>query len=337
MTPSTKNFRKGFRGQFQVYPQPMDPTPQIKVEIDDEFMRLMPTLDNAALGQLRESLVGEGCREPLIAWGHDGKYVLLDGHNRLALCTAENISYEVDIKSTEDIPDREAAIAWILRNQLGRRNLTQEQFTLYLGKLYNAQKAAHGGDRKSSAQNEHLIGAGKTTAEKLAEEHGVSAATVRRAGEFAEAVEKAKEQDPDIEQEVVKGKVCRKEIVEKAKPVAVMATEDAPKDAFGRIIPEHLRAIFAKQEDFRRFAQAVSTLKGQVRQAVEADPVAWGRFNENAFRAAMQKVHDLLAQSAPYIVCSYCGADHSQNCVGCKGTGFLTKAQARCVPEDLRR
>lgn len=58
--------------------------------------------------------------------------------------------------------------------------LGRDQFTLLLGRRYNRAKKAHGGDRKteeSRDQNEPL-----KTAEKLAVEHGVSPATVKRAG-----------------------------------------------------------------------------------------------------------------------------------------------------------
>ncbi len=54
----------------------------------------------------------------------------------------------------------------------------------FLGRLYNRVKKAHGGDRKSSAQTEPL-----KTAERLAAEHGVSPATVKRAAKFAEQVD----------------------------------------------------------------------------------------------------------------------------------------------------
>jgi hypothetical protein len=56
------------------------------------------------------------------------------------------------------------------------------------GSLYNLANHSHGGDRKSdgsTAQNEQLI----TTAEKLAEKLDVSPATIRRDGEFAQAVD----------------------------------------------------------------------------------------------------------------------------------------------------
>jgi len=46
---------------------------------------------------------------------------------------------------------RKEVLAWICKNQLGRRNLTPEQKYYLMGKQYAAEKAAHGGDRKSTA------------------------------------------------------------------------------------------------------------------------------------------------------------------------------------------
>ncbi|MEM7147874.1 MAG: hypothetical protein AAF591_22415, partial [Verrucomicrobiota bacterium] len=77
----------------------------------------------------------------------------------------------------------------MIKNQLGRRNLSPNQANILIGKLYNAQKKEqHDGGRgkaRSGVQNDpHL-----KTAQKKAEETGVSEATVKRGGQFAEAVE----------------------------------------------------------------------------------------------------------------------------------------------------
>lgn len=72
---------------------------------------------------------------------------------------------------------------WMDANQLGRRNLSPDAFRLALGRRYNRTRKTQGGDRKSRAQSELLIG--ERTAEVLAKQHSVSAATVKRAGKFA--------------------------------------------------------------------------------------------------------------------------------------------------------
>ena len=54
-----------------------------------------------------------------------GRAPALDGHNRYEICTRLGIEFET--VEVEDCPDREAALAWIAANQLGRRNLDQSQ------------------------------------------------------------------------------------------------------------------------------------------------------------------------------------------------------------------
>ena len=77
-------------------------------------------------------------------WGN----TLVDGHNRYAILQKHPEIYF----STIPLPfeSREEVLAWICKNQLGRRNLTPEQKYYLMGKQYEAEKAAHGGDRKSS-------------------------------------------------------------------------------------------------------------------------------------------------------------------------------------------
>jgi hypothetical protein len=76
-----------------------------------------------------------------------------------------------------------------ITNQLGRRNLSPVDFKLALGRRYNRTKKAQGGDHGNQHvakdQNDPL----PNTAAKLATQHGVSEATVKRAGKLAEAVE----------------------------------------------------------------------------------------------------------------------------------------------------
>jgi len=166
--------------------------------IDHEFRGLIPALSGEERTLLEENLVKDGCRDPLVLWA--GQNILLDGHTRLEICTRRGIEFKtVEI----ELHDREAAADWIDANQLGRRNLTRDQASLLRGRRYNrAKKAARGfADRIAVDQNDPRT----TTAERLAKQHGVSAPTIKRDGKFAEAVEKVKELDPEIEKKIVSG------------------------------------------------------------------------------------------------------------------------------------
>jgi hypothetical protein len=154
-----------------------------EITIDPEFAALIHPAAKEEIAQLEQNLRRDGaCRDPLAIW--KGTTILLDGHNRLALCTKHRIGFQV---VAIDLPDRAAAQDWILANQLGRRNLSPEQIRYLRGKRYNLQKQPHGGARKSaeaSAQKAHL-----TTAEALAQQYHVAPTTIRRDAELAQQVD----------------------------------------------------------------------------------------------------------------------------------------------------
>ena len=107
--------------------------------------------------------------------------------------------------------DRYEVIAWICKNQLGRRNLTPAQRKYLIGKQYEAEKAQHGGDRKSdevksSPQNDDLISGGKTS-ERIARETKTSKAYVERAEKYAAGIDAAEEAVPGIKQEIFSGDI----------------------------------------------------------------------------------------------------------------------------------
>jgi hypothetical protein len=74
-------------------------------------------------------------------------------------------------------------------NQLGRRNLSPVDFKLALGRRYNRTKKTFAEAGASGGASLGQSDPGLSTAAKLATQHGVSEATVKRAGKLAEAVE----------------------------------------------------------------------------------------------------------------------------------------------------
>lgn len=67
----------------------------------------------------------DGCREPLSLWANGETSVLIDGHNRHAICQKNNVPFPSTVIA--DLPDRDAVKLWIEERQLGRRNLTDDQ------------------------------------------------------------------------------------------------------------------------------------------------------------------------------------------------------------------
>ena len=176
------------------------------LSIDPEFASKIPSLRKEELKQLEKNILTDGVViNPLIVWNG----VIVDGHNRYRILQQHP---EIQFTTYEKaFSDRYAAIAWICRNQLGRRNLTPQQFKYLMGQQYGAEKASHGGDRKSdqqksSGQNDHLIEKEKTR-QRIANENHVSESFVRRSEYFAQGVDAAEEAVPGIKQEILTGSI----------------------------------------------------------------------------------------------------------------------------------
>ena len=107
----------------------------INLKIDPEFQSQIPPLTDDEYKQLEENILKEGkLISPLIVWNN----TLVDGHNRYAILQKHPEIYF----STMPLPfeSREEVLAWICKNQLGRRNLTPEQKKFLMGKQYSSEK-----------------------------------------------------------------------------------------------------------------------------------------------------------------------------------------------------
>lgn len=171
--------------------------------IDPEFRDKIPPLTAEEFSKLEENILADGeVREPLVLWNN----TIIDGHHRWQIIQKHpEIPYKV---KHMEFSDKWAAVAWMCSNQLGRRNLTDEQKTYLLGKQYEAQKMTQGGDRKSKPQNGDLKqGERLSTSQKIAREHGVGKNTVERAEHFAKGLDEADRVSPGIKQAVLSGEV----------------------------------------------------------------------------------------------------------------------------------
>lgn len=92
------------------------------IKIDKEFEMLIPPLADEEFAQLEENCIREGIRDPLVVWSApEGDDILIDGHNRWKI-SAKHGGIRFEIKRME-FDSRDDVKAWIIQNQLGRRNL----------------------------------------------------------------------------------------------------------------------------------------------------------------------------------------------------------------------
>lgn len=104
-----------------------------ELKIDPEFEKVIPPLTKDEYHQLEENILDDGrIMMPIAVWGD----IIVDGHNRYRIAREYG---DIPFSTTQlDFDNRYEAIAWICKNQLGRRNLSDEQKTYLLGKRYPA-------------------------------------------------------------------------------------------------------------------------------------------------------------------------------------------------------
>lgn len=97
--------------------------------IDSEFRSLIPPLDTSELKLLEESILEEGVRDAIVTWNG----YIVDGHNRYDIITKHGIKdYRVIQKK---FTDKDAAKIWIMKNQIGRRNISSYLRAEYIFKV----------------------------------------------------------------------------------------------------------------------------------------------------------------------------------------------------------
>jgi ParB-like chromosome segregation protein Spo0J len=87
-----------------------------ELTVDEELERVAPPLVENELEILKADILEHGCRFPLIVWGD----MIVDGHNRYRICKEEGIPFGIE---EMEFADKTEAKLWIVKNQLGRRNL----------------------------------------------------------------------------------------------------------------------------------------------------------------------------------------------------------------------
>lgn len=176
-----------------------------ELRIDPEFRDKIPPLTDAEFSQLEENILRDGeVYEPITVWNG----VIVDGHNRWKIIQAHP---ELKWHTRElDFADKWGAFEWMYRNQLGRRNLTDEQRTMLIGKMYEARKNAHGNHadrgadgRYLSCQNGNL--GGIKAKDLIAKDLGVGGSTVVRAEKFAKGVDAIREVSAEAADKILQG------------------------------------------------------------------------------------------------------------------------------------
>ena len=222
----------------------------INLKIDPEFQSQIPPLTDDEFKQLEENILKEGkLLSPLIVWNN----TLVDGHNRYTILQKHP---EICFSTMPlRFANREEALAWICKNQLGRRNLSPEQKRYLLGKQYEAEKKAakifRGNQytlaKKSVGDHGDNHHSGKKTCDRIAEENGVSRASVLRASHYTRGIDIADNLSPGIKQKVFSGEV---KFTNEEMSKLVLSSPDKRQDVFAEIMhPEITKAMETANAD----------------------------------------------------------------------------------------
>lgn len=185
--------------------------------VDPDFESVCPPLTEDEFSLLEQNILSDGeVTSPLIVW--DNK--LIDGHHRRQIIL-KHPELPFQIKEVA-FNNKYEAIAWICKNQAGRRNLTPEQLSYLIGKRYEAEKHTNGAS-DGFRGNQHVdvvrgknypVPTSHATAIRIADENGISEKSVRLFGEYANGVDAAEAACPGVKQELLSGsfKPTKKEV-----------------------------------------------------------------------------------------------------------------------------
>ncbi|MEQ8339193.1 MAG: ParB N-terminal domain-containing protein [Cyclobacteriaceae bacterium] len=169
-----------------------------EIIILDELRNFISPLSTEEFHYLEQSLLKNGCKDPLTLWQSEDGFILIDGHHRLQICQKHNIEFTTEVLQFTTM---EEVQIWMVNHQIGRRNLTADQLSYYRGKKYLLLKKSHGGH--TNVENKGNRGA--TTSKLLSEEFKVGESTIKRDAKFAEGLGIISQSNPELKNKILKG------------------------------------------------------------------------------------------------------------------------------------
>ena len=262
--------------------------------VDEELRCLIPPLSVEERQMLEESIVTNGCEMPILVWND----TIVDGHNRYAICQEHSIPF---VKEEKRFESRGEVKLWMLRNQLGRRNLSSFQRSEMALKLKDAvaelsEKRMLAGVKIEADPGEIFPqGSGKgRTLDKLGKLAGVSGRTLKKVETIIENA------DEDTKDDLRKGKKkiqsAYEDVVKKMKPdetrVCERCHQEKPLAAFS--MPSDRTSFAALCKDCEReveeAAKSAAKVASETTEPVETYPVQG---------MAMYKGHPIHIGSVP--------------------------------------
>lgn len=229
------------------------------LKVDDELRELIPPLSAEERQMLEENIIANGCEMPILVWND----IIVDGHNRYEICHEHNISF---FKEEKQFESRSEVKLWMLRNQLGRRNLNSFQRSEMALKLKDtvaelSEKRMRAGVKVEADPGEIFPQGPEKgrTLDKLGKLAGVSGRTLKKVETIIENA------DEDTKNELRKGKKkiqsAYEDVVKKMKPEETRICE--------RCHQEKPVAAFSMPSDRASFSPLCKDCEREVEEAAK--------------------------------------------------------------------
>lgn len=256
----------------------------MNIRISDELRAYVDPLTSHEYAALERSILAEGCRDALVLWGD----VLIDGHNRHAICQKHGIAFKtVQNDSFATIDD---VALWMIDNHLARRSVSDFQRGMLalrkkaiLAARAKAQKEAEPEAKAEEAPEAAPERPPLSTREEIAKVAGISSNAVSRiekiqkaaAPELVEAVRTgtislnaaAAVASLPVEEQVAAVNGGKKELRQVAKQVReAKAPSKPPKPDTPAEPPEQIADIGAANARIEELKAENAALKARVQQ-----------------------------------------------------------------------
>ena len=175
--------------------------------IDDEFKTLIRPLSDNEYNQLEANILEDGCRDPISIW----RGIIIDGHHRYRICHEHSIPFSYAVMAFDN---RDEVKVWICRNQLGRRNLTEEARKYLIGVQYEAEKQIGFRSRQLPTplyeQSQHPLELQeklcRRTSVRIGQENNISHSTVEKYASYSKALDEIGKKEPEMLPKILSGR-----------------------------------------------------------------------------------------------------------------------------------
>lgn len=274
----------------------------VTLTINPRFESVIPPMTTAELVLLEDNILTDGrVLMPIVVWNG----TIIDGHKRFKIVGKHP---EIEYSITELFFDDEyEAMAWICKNQLGRRNLPEEYKKYLIGKRYAAEKKIaefHGNQYTLSGesgmgQNDPHQKKKHGTRTQVAEETQTNESYVKRADLYARGVDAVDALFPGMKDEILSGAIPT--TAEEVMSMAKMTPEEIKNLAEDLRLPKRERK--EKRDNSQPIEESIlDSMLGAVNQFVGTCGNYLARFprllDDPYYK---EKVRDILNTARKYI------------------------------------